>query len=131
MISDDTFMSMAWSIANHSTCSRLNVGAALVKDNRMFAMGYNGVAAGEPHCYHIADEPCARAVHAEANAVVSAARLGASTVGATAYVTHTPCLSCAGMLINAGITRVVWLDTYRSTDGLLRLRDAGLTVDQA
>ncbi len=123
MLSDMTFLNIAREIAAHSTCSRLHVGGVLVRDNRAFAHGYNGAPSGEAHCVHTADEPCKVSVHAEVNTLVSAARLGVSTMGSMLYLTHSPCYSCAGLIINAGIEDVIYGEKYRDLSGVYRLHD--------
>lgn len=116
--------------ARRATCSRLSVGAVLARDGRILTTAYNGPPAGQPHCLHEDDEPCTQSVHAEANALLWAARHGVSALGATLYVTHAPCLGCSGLIINSGIEKVVYAQPYRSTDGVARLLDAGLKVHQ-
>lgn len=119
---------MAEVTAQRSTCSRLQVGAVLVRSGRLLSTGYNGAPVGEAHCHHTDDQPCTRSVHAEVNALVFAARHGVSTEGASFYVTHAPCYACAGLLINAGVEAVYFRDHYRSKTGLDRLVDAEIVV---
>lgn len=121
-------LDVATTVATWSTCSRLHVGAVLARDGRVLSTGYNGAPAGRPHCVHRDDRPCRTSVHAETNAVAFAARHGVSTTGAVLYLTHAPCLACAGLLINAGIAEVVYLDRYRSDEGVRELRAAGVAV---
>jgi dCMP deaminase len=116
--------------AQRSTCSRLAVGAVLARDGRVLSTGYNGAPAGLPHCVHEADEPCSITVHAEANALLFAGRHGASTLDTTMYCTHAPCLACSGLLLNAGVARVVYRNWYRSDAGLERLAAAGVKVEK-
>lgn len=125
---DLTLMAVAHVWSTRSTCSRLRVGAVLARDGRQLAQGYNGAPAGLPHCVHVDDEPCTRAVHAEANVIAAAARYGVSVVDATLYITHAPCAGCAGLLINAGLAEVVYSEPYRSQAGLDALHEAGLGV---
>ena len=117
---DEYFMQMAELTAKRSTCLRRNVGAIIVKDKHIIATGYNGAPKGLPHCEELGGclrqklgvpsgerhELC-RALHAEQNAIIQAATLGQSIEGATIYVTHQPCIICAKMIINAGISRIV------------------------
>ena len=121
---DSYFMSMARAAAQRSTCPRLTVGCVLVVDGDPVATGYNGAESGAAHCLDVGCEmphgSCIRAVHAEANAVARAARRGARTDGATAYVTHSPCRACFKLLQNAGVARIVYGVPYRSTDHLDR-----------
>jgi len=113
---DDYFLQIAFTVAQRSTCDRAHVGCALVRDRRILTTGYNGAPAGLPHCddvgHLLVDGHCVRTLHAEQNALIQAALHGVSTEGATAYVTHQPCLTCAKMLINAGIRRVVYAGHY-------------------
>jgi dCMP deaminase len=130
---DTMLLAIAATVATRSTCERLYVGAVLAVDGRPFAVGYNGTPRNLPHCQHEPgdDQPCVEAVHAEANAVVNAALAGASTRGASMFLTHSPCLGCAGLIINAGIRRVVYTDEFRSLAGVNRLAEAGLTCESA
>lgn len=126
---ESVLMQTAHAFSSRSTCSRLHVGAVLARDSRVIATGYNGAPAGMPHCRHqTAGEPCTTAVHAEANAVAFAARYGIATDGATLYVTDSPCLECAKLLVNAGVVRVVYAEQYRSTAGLELLTECGVDV---
>lgn len=125
---DETMLDTAELWARRATCSRLSVGAVLAREGRVLATAYNGAPAGLPHCSHDVDEPCAQSVHAEANALLWAARHGVSALGAALYVTHAPCLGCSGLIINAGIKRVVYRNEYRSHDGINRLLEAGIRI---
>ena len=128
---DEVLMNMAREVARLSTCNRLKVGAILTKDYRVISTGYNGTPSGMPHCSHSVGETggCKDAVHAEANSIAFAARLGGSgTMDSTLYVTHSPCMECAKLIINAGISRVVYGEEYRLVEGLELLRDAGIWV---
>jgi dCMP deaminase len=113
---DEYFLDIAFSVAERSTCDRAHVGAVLVRDKRILSTGYNGSPAGLPHCDEVGhlmvDGHCVRTLHAEQNAIIQSALHGVSSEGATAYVTHQPCLTCAKMLINAGVTRVVYAGSY-------------------
>lgn len=114
---DEYFMAMAHHAALRATCPRANVGVVLVKDKRIISTGYNGSPAGLPHCTEVGclmiDGHCQRAIHAEQNAIIQAALHGISTAGAVCYCTHYPCSTCAKLLINAGISRVVYHHHYR------------------
>lgn len=125
---DRMLLDVANVVATRSTCSRLHVGAVLARDGRILSTGYNGAPTGVPHCAHVDGQPCAVAVHAEANAVAFAARHGVTVEDATLYATHAPCAGCAGLIVNAGIRAVVYAEPFRSADGLNRLRVAGLDV---
>ena len=122
---DEYFMSMAELASKRSTCLRRQVGAVIVKDNQVLATGYNGAPSGLKHCTEIGGcerarlnipsgqrhELC-RALHAEQNAIIQAAKVGVSTEGATIYITLQPCVICAKMLVNAGIKRIVFRGEY-------------------
>lgn len=117
---DVTMLRIARALAVRSTCSRANVGAVIVREGRIISTGYNGAPSKLPHCDHTDDLPfngCRVAVHAEANAIAFAARHGVSTNDAILYTTLTPCLPCAQLIINAGITSVVAGELYRDLEG--------------
>jgi dCMP deaminase len=129
------FGKIALLVAQRSTCPRKHVGAILVRDNRIISMGYNGSPSGMPHCEDIGcnigpDNTCMMTVHAEANAIAFAAREGIQTKGSVLYVTAEPCLTCAKLIINAGIIRVVSLSKYKDHAGTILLKDAGIEVWQ-
>lgn len=113
---DQYFIEQALHVAERGTCSRARVGCVLVKENRVIATGYNGSPKGMPHCDDIGhlmkDGHCVRTNHAEENALLQCARLGISSEGATAYVTHEPCLYCTRQLNQAGIKRIVYVKPY-------------------
>lgn len=130
---DDVLLDVARVMSRRGTCTRLRVGAVLAVDGRICATGHNGAPSGLPHCSHPTDEPsdvetCQTSVHAEANAVAFAARHGVSIAGATLYCTHTPCVHCAMLLVNAGISAVVCALRYRLSAGVDVLRSAGLEL---
>ena len=114
---DRYFMNIAESVATRSTCARKHVGAVIVRDRCILATGYNGSIRGLPHCDdvgHMMEEGhCVRTVHAEANAIVQAARNGARIEGAHIYVTASPCWSCFRLIANAGLARIVFGEFYR------------------
>ncbi len=137
---DEYFMEIASVVAKRSTCLRQHVGAVIVKDKRILATGYNGAPSGLPHCYDVGclrdemsvpsgerQELC-RGVHAEQNAIIQAAKFGISVDGGTLYSTHCPCITCAKIIINAGIKRVVYGKEYADKRGLELLREAGIDV---
>jgi dCMP deaminase len=111
------FMAIAAQVATRSTCDRKHVGAAIVRDKMILATGYNGSLRGLEHCDDVGhlmqDGHCVRTVHAEANAIVQAARSGVGIDGAHIYVTASPCFSCFKLIANAGIVRVVFGEFYR------------------
>jgi len=114
---DNYFMAIATQVATRSTCDRKHVGAVIVREKMILATGYNGSVRGLEHCDEVGhlmqDGHCVRTVHAEANALVQAARNGVQTVGAGIYVTASPCFSCFKLIANAGIVRIVFGEFYR------------------
>lgn len=117
---EEYFADMAKLVSSRSTCDRLQVGCVIVdSSNRVLATGYNGSLPGQPHCTDVGclleGGSCVRTVHAEANAVAHAARAGVALEGSTAYVTHSPCVSCLKQLISAGVTRIIYAEPYRQS----------------
>jgi dCMP deaminase len=114
---DEYFMNIAREVATRSTCDRKHVGAVLVRDKCILATGYNGSIRGLPHCDEVGhmmeDGHCVRTVHAEANAIVQAAKNGVRIDGASIYVTASPCWSCFRLIANAGVTRIAFGEFYR------------------
>src|SRR5512143_470291 len=114
---DTYFMKIAHDVAARSTCDRASVGAVLVREKRILTTGFNGSPTGQPHCdeagHLMVEGHCVRTIHAETNAIIQAALHGVSTKGSTCYVTHFPCINCTKALINAGISRLVFSDSYR------------------
>ena len=110
-------MNLAREAATRSTCPRKSVGALVVRDKAILATGYNGSIRGLPHCTEVGclmeNEHCVRTVHAEANALLQAARHGVSIDKADIYVTASPCWDCFKLIANAGIARVVYGEFYR------------------
>ncbi len=133
---DNYFIKIAKTVAERSTCDRAHVGAVLVREKRILTSGFNGSPAGLPHCddagHLLVDGHCVRTIHAETNAVIQAALHGVSTNGATCYVTHFPCINCTKTLINAGITRIVYLDDYRVDEIAMDfIKDTGIALKKA
>lgn len=122
-------MGMAELTAQRATCARLSVGAVLTRDGKVLGTGYNGAPAGLPHCQCTPEASCTETVHAEGNVVANAAYHGNATAGARLYITHAPCKSCAGLLVNAGISHVCFAQHYRDTDGLTLLAKAMVRVN--
>ena len=110
-------MNIAREVATRSTCDRKCVGAVIVRDKSILATGYNGSIRGLPHCDeegHLMDEGhCVRTVHAEANAIVQAAKNGVRIDASSIYVTASPCWGCFRLIANAGITRISFGEFYR------------------
>ena len=122
---DRRYMRMAFIWAENSYCKRRKVGAILVKDKMIISDGYNGTPAGfENVCEDENDVTKSYVLHAEANAITKVARSNNSSDGATLYVTSSPCIECAKLIIQAGISRVVFSDNYRLNDGLDLLKRA-------
>ena len=124
---DEKYIRMAEIWAENSYCKRRQVGALLVKDRMIISDGYNGTPSGfENVCEDENDVTKPYVLHAEANAISKVAKSGNSSDGATLYVTASPCIECAKLIIQAGIKRVVYKDEYRLTDGIDLLRRAGI-----
>jgi len=128
---DARYIEMAQVWAKNSYCKRRKVGALLVKDRMIISDGYNGTPSGfENICEDENGVTKPYVLHAEANAITKVAKSGNSSAGATLYVTAAPCVECAKLIIQAGITRVVYQDEYRLTDGVDLLKRAGIEVDK-
>jgi dCMP deaminase len=125
-LKDRTFLGVALQLAKLGTCQRKKVGAVITRDGRCVSWGFNGAPPGMPHCEGIHSVDDCRATHAEANALAAAARQGISTDYCTLYVTVSPCVSCARLLIAAGIVRVIWMEDYRDPEGTMLLDRAGI-----
>ena len=122
---DEYFMKLSWLVAERSTCLRHHVGAVIVRDKRILSTGYNGAAANVKDCLELGGclknqlnipsgqrhEVCI-AVHAEQNAIIQGGFTGTSIKDSTLYCTHSPCVLCARMIVNAGIKKVVMGETY-------------------
>lgn len=133
-------MSIAHKVAERSTCTRRAVGAVVVKDKRILCTGYNGVPTGIEHCSSrgcLRDQlgipsgerhELCRGTHAEQNAMLQAARYGTSIDGAVIYSTTQPCIQCAKMLINAGISEIIYQGDYPDTLSLELLEEADITL---
>ena len=128
---DEKYMQMAAVWATNSYCKRRQVGALLVKDRMIISDGYNGTPSGfENVCEDENGVTKPYVLHAEANAISKIAKSGNSALDATLYVTASPCLECAKLIIQSGIRRVVYRDEYRLTDGIDLLRRAGIEVEK-
>ncbi|MDO8683143.1 MAG: cytidine/deoxycytidylate deaminase family protein [Armatimonadota bacterium] len=137
---DQYFMEIAEVVAKRSTCLRRQIGAVIVRDRRILATGYNGAPSGLPHCLELGclrdelgipsgtrHEIC-RALHSEQNAIIQAALYGVATRGSTLYCTHQPCSLCAKVLINAGISRVVFEGDYPDEFAIQMLEQAEVEI---
>ncbi len=137
---DEYFLKIASVVAERSTCRRHHVGAVAVKDKHILATGYNGAAAGLKDCLELGclrdemnipsgtrHEIC-RGIHAEQNVIIQASLHGVSLEGATVYVTHTPCILCAKMLVNARIKRFVTFGQYADDAFIKLFKEAGIVT---
>lgn len=139
---DDYFMEICDTVAKRATCGRGRSGCIIAKDNRILVTGYVGSPAGLPHCDEVGHQMkqmihedgsvtqhCVRTVHAEQNAICQAAKNGISIEGATLYCRMTPCRTCAMLIINCGIKRVVCQKRYHdSADSLAMFEQAGVEI---
>ena len=121
-------MARVW--ASNSYCNRRQVGALLVKDKMIISDGYNGTPSGfENECEDENGSTKPYVLHAEANAITKVAKSNNSSEGSTLYITASPCMECAKLIIQAGIIRVVFQEKYRITDGIDLLERAGIKLD--
>ncbi|MBQ9818866.1 MAG: dCMP deaminase family protein [Bacteroidales bacterium] len=128
---DNRYLEMAEIWAKNSYCKRRQVGALIVKNRMIISDGYNGTPSGfENICEDENGVTKPYVLHAEANAITKVAKSGNSSEGSTLYVTASPCLECAKLIIQSGIKRVVYKDEYRLTDGVDLLRQAGIQVEK-
>lgn len=126
---DLRYLRMATIWAENSYCQRRQVGALIVKDKMIISDGYNGTPSGfENFCEDENGLTKPYVLHAEANAITKIARSGNNSDGATLYVTDSPCIECAKLIIQSGITRVIYAREYRLTEGVDLLRRAGIEV---
>lgn len=126
---DRRYMRMAFIWSENSYCKRRKVGALLVKDKMIISDGYNGTPSGfENVCEDENNITRPYVLHAEANAITKVARSNNSSEGATLYVTSSPCIECAKLIIQAGIRRVVYSENYRLSDGIDLLKRADIEL---
>nr|MBP7471852.1 dCMP deaminase family protein [Prevotella sp.] len=126
---DCRYLRMAAIWAENSYCKRRQVGALVVKDKRIISDGYNGTPSGfENVCEDENDVTKSYVLHAEANAITKLARSSNNSDGSTLYITSSPCIECAKLIIQAGVKRVVFSAIYRLTDGIELLKRAGIEV---
>ncbi|MGB2814357.1 MAG: dCMP deaminase family protein [Dehalococcoidales bacterium] len=139
---DEYFLKIASVVAERSTCRRHHVGAVAVRDKHILSTGYNGAAAGSKDCLELGclrdelgipsgerHEIC-RGIHAEQNTIIQASLHGVSLEGSTIYCTHTPCILCAKMLVNARIKRFVTFGSYNDSTFLELFKEAGIEVER-
>ena len=142
---DDIYMDLADNLSKKSHCVKMKVGAVLTKDTRIVSLGYNGPPSGTHNCdeeWHETGCPrdskggCSLALHAEANAILYAAKNRITLENATLYVTLSPCLACARMIYTTGIRKVIFLNSYKdyknisADEGVDFLRKFGVEVNQ-
>ena len=135
----DAYMKTAETFAELSSARRLHVGAIIVKDDRIISIGYNGMPSGwdnncENYVYdelgNISLKTKPEVLHAETNAIAKLAKSNESGLGATLFVTHAPCLDCAKLVYQSGISSVYYRNSYRNEDGLHFLEKAGVGVEK-
>jgi dCMP deaminase len=138
---DEYFLKIASVVAERATCRRHHVGAVAVRDKHILSTGYNGAAAGSKDCLELGclrdelgipsgerHEIC-RGIHAEQNVIIQASLHGVSLEGSTIYCTHTPCVLCAKMLVNARIKRLVTFGSYNDSTFVELFKEAGIEVE--
>ena len=133
-------MTIAETVATMSHARRLQVGAIVVKDDRVISMGYNGMPAGwDNNCEYVFTHPQTKidelvtrkeVLHAESNAIAKLAKSNDSGNGADIFITHAPCIECAKLIYQSGISRVWYGASYRSDDGINFLKTSGIAVEQ-
>ena len=155
--SDTYYINVAQLCARNSYAEKLQVGAIIVKDNQIISDGFNGMPQGlsnecevkicnTNHCHRTGNTPSTgrhckgciyvklhtkpQVLHAESNAILKCARYGKATYGSTLYVTHSPCIECAKLIVQAGIKRVVYLEEYHKVNGVQLLKDVGIIVEK-
>jgi dCMP deaminase len=126
------FMNIARQVATRATCPRKHVGAVIVRDRTILSTGYNGSIRGLAHCEDVGctmeDGHCVATVHAEANAILQAARNGVAVAGSEIYTTASPCWPCFKLIANAGIARVYYGEFYRDEKSIAVAREAGIEL---
>jgi len=138
----DAYMDVAERFAELSSARRLHVGAIVVKDDRIISIGYNGMPAGwdndceyeviveEEDDYTTELKTKPEVLHAETNAIAKLAKSNESGMGATMFITHAPCLDCAKLIFQSGISSVLYRNSYRDTGGITFLEKSGIAVEQ-
>lgn len=138
---DSYFLKIAADVAERATCRRHDIGAVAVRDKHILVTGYNGAPSGQPDCLTLGclrdergiksgtrQEIC-RAIHAEQNLIIQAGLHGVSLEGSTIYCTHSPCILCAKMLVNAKIVRFVASKVYSDRDFIKLFQEAGIEIN--
>ncbi len=113
---DEYFKKIVLATSERSSCERLQVGCLLVKDNRIVSQGYNGFLPGCPHISKLRNNHEQATVHAEQNAICDCAKRGVSCIGATAYITHYPCIICCRLLLVSGIKDIKYIENYKNDE---------------
>lgn len=131
---DQYFMAQSHLLALRSTCTRLMVGATIVREKRIIAGGYNGSISGGKHCIddecYVEDNHCINTIHAEINALLQCAKFGVPTKNAEIYVTHFPCLNCTKAIIQSGIKKVYYAKDYKNHPYAIELfQSAGVQIE--
>jgi len=124
----DAYMEVAKTFANLSTAKRLQVGAIVVKDDRIISIGYNGMPSGWDNCCEHEGKTKPEVLHAESNCIAKLAKSSESGEGATMFITHSPCMDCAKLIYQSGITTVYYENEYRSTQGVEFLNKSNIKV---
>jgi len=131
MVSNETYMRVAQEFSKSSYCKRAQVGALLVKDGNVIAFGYNGTPKGwDNNCEDCDNVTKQEVLHAESNAIAKCAASVNSSHGSEMYCTHTPCIQCAKLIIQAGITKLYYAQIYRSDEGVQMLLSHGIDCEQ-
>jgi dCMP deaminase len=131
---DQYFMRIALQAATRSTCDRKHVGAVIVRDKIILSTGYNGSIRGLPHCddvgHMMENDHCVATVHAEANAIIQAAKQGTMINESDIYITASPCWNCFKLIANSGIRRILYMEFYRDDRIVSVAKSAGIELRQ-
>lgn len=131
---DQYFMNIAREVSTRSTCDRKHVGAVIVREKTILSTGYNGSIRGLPHCddvgHMMEGGHCVATIHAEANAILQAARNGVRIEGATIYTTASPCWPCFKLIANSGLTRICYHEFYRDERIFEIARRLGISLEE-
>jgi dCMP deaminase len=131
---DEYFMNIAVQAATRSTCDRKHIGAVIVRDKSILSTGYNGSVRGMPHCddvgHMMENDHCIATVHAEANAIIQAAKNGVALNGADIYITASPCWNCFKLIANSGIKKIFYKEFYRDRRVIEVAKKAGIHLQQ-
>ena len=126
------FMNIARQAATRSTCDRKQVGAVIVRDRTILSTGYNGSIRGLPHCdevgHDLENDHCVATIHAEANAILQAAKICVQTAGSEIYTTSSPCWNCFKLIANSGLRRIYFGEFYRDDKSLRVAQELGLEL---